>query len=85
MNLIFSLMGVLGGLAIFFLGYINVHYHCPWYGNILGVIAAVLIIFTVGWYGSSMVEGESRAANMGLLVFGLPALLLIGLTWLCFP
>ncbi len=42
MNLIFSLMGVLGGLAIFFLGYINVHYHCPWYGNILGVIAAVL-------------------------------------------
>ena len=84
MNFVFFFMGVLGGLAIFLLGYINVHYRCPWYGNILGVVAAVLTIFTVGWYGSSMVEGESHAANMGLLLFGLPALLLIGLTWLCF-
>ena len=82
MHLVFFLMGVVSGLAIFFLGYMNVRYRCPWYATIFGVVAAVLIIFTVGWYGSSVVEGEYQAAHVGLLVFGLPALLLTGIAWL---
>jgi len=84
MNIVFFLMGLLSGVAIFLLGYINIRYRCPWYVNIFGVVAAALVIFTVGWYGSSIVEGESQAAKVGLLMFGVPGLLLIAIAWFSF-
>ena len=55
-------------------------YTMKWYSNTLAGIGIFLIIFTLLWSVSSVLEGEPQAANMGLLVFGIPSLLLFGAT-----
>ncbi len=40
---------------------------------------AFLMLFCIAWSVSSVLEGEPRAASMGMVVFGLPALILFGL------
>ncbi|RZT96700.1 hypothetical protein EV201_1343 [Ancylomarina subtilis] len=36
-----------------------------------------LLIFCIAWSCSSVLEGEPRAASMGLVVFGIPGLILL--------
>lgn len=48
----------------------------------IGIITAVLLaLFTIAWSVSSIVEGENRAAVMGLLFFGIFSLIIFRLTW----
>ncbi len=44
------------------------------------IIAAILVFFTIAWCVTSIIESENRAALMGLLFIGLPALIIFGLT-----
>lgn len=44
------------------------------------IIAAILVFFTIAWCVTSIIESENRAAIMGLLFMGLPALIIFGLT-----
>ncbi len=44
------------------------------------VITIILAYFTIAWSVSSVWEGEIQAAGMGLLVFGFPTLIILGLT-----
>lgn len=47
----------------------------------LGVIlTALLALFTVAWLLSCIIERETQAAGMGLLIFGALALIAFGLT-----
>jgi len=39
-----------------------------------------MLLFCIAWSVSSVLEGEPRAASMGMLVFGLPALMLLALS-----
>ena len=48
-----------------------------WLGIILD---AFLFFFTIAWCVTSIIEGENRAAFMGFLIIGLPALILFVLT-----
>lgn len=36
-----------------------------------------LLTFTIAWSCSSVLEGEPRAASMGLIVFGIPSIILL--------
>ena len=45
----------------------------------LAGLALFLIIFTLAWSVSSIIENEHQAANMGLLFFGLPGILCLAL------
>jgi hypothetical protein len=45
---------------------------------ILGGCGAFLLLFCIAWSASSILEGEPQAANLGLLVFGTPVLLIFG-------
>lgn len=45
----------------------------------LSAVGALLVIFTLGWSVSSVLEGEPQAAVMGLLCFGLPLMVLMGI------
>jgi cytochrome c oxidase assembly factor CtaG len=45
-----------------------------WATLILGIF---LLIFCIAWSCSSVLEGEPRAASMGLVVFGIPSILLL--------
>ena len=46
-------------------------------GLILGIL---LILFSIAWSVSSTLEGEPRAANMGIVFFGLPGIALLTVT-----
>lgn len=51
-----------------------------WYSWVLALTAGFLAVFALLWAVSSVLEGEPQAANMGLLLFGVPALVLLGIT-----
>lgn len=47
----------------------------------LGVLLTVFFtLFTVAWFLSSIIERETQAAGMGLLIFGALAFIAFGLT-----
>jgi hypothetical protein len=52
-----------------------------WYEWIIGLIGLALLLFTVQNFFGSQAELEPKAANMFLLVTGLPALILLAITW----
>ncbi len=48
-----------------------------WTGLILG---AVLILFAIAWSVGAVLEGVPRAGSMGMLLFGLPGIVLTTLS-----
>ena len=46
-----------------------------WYEWVLAILAAILALFAIQNYSTSIVELEPRAAGFLLLIFGLPALI----------
>ena len=52
-----------------------------WYEGLIGALGLVLLLFTIQNFVGSLAELESTAANMFLLVTGLPALILLAVTW----
>jgi len=52
-----------------------------WYEWLLGVIGLALLVFAVQSFYGSMVEDESQAAWMFLLIFGVPAIIVFAITW----
>ena len=44
------------------------------------IISTIFAFFTIAWSVSCIVEGESQAAGMGLLIFGGLTFIVIGLT-----
>jgi len=48
-----------------------------WFGMILGCL---LFFFSLAWCITSVVEGEHQAAIMGLVFFGVPSLIILGLS-----
>ncbi|NBJ14816.1 MAG: dehalogenase [Dehalobacter sp. 4CP] len=45
------------------------------------ILSALLALFSISWTISSLAEGETRAAGMGLAVFGGIAIILFAVTW----
>ena len=79
-EILFSSLGVICTLFVLILIYMNKKYTFQWYSWVLSIFGASLLLFTNAWSVSSILEGEIQAANMGLLVFGLPALIVFGIT-----
>ena len=52
-----------------------------WYEWLIGAIGLLLLLFTIQNYAGSLAELESTAANMFLLVSGLPAIILLAVAW----
>ncbi len=73
----FFTLGIITAIAVIAL----IYYHKQikfktgtWITLIIGII---LLLFAISWSWSSAIEGEPRSASMGLVVFGIPALILI--------
>ena len=79
-EILFYLLGVISALLIFGIVYLHRVYRFKWYATVLATLGIFMIVFTVAWWVSGIQEGEAQAGNMGLLVFGLPGLLLLGIT-----
>ena len=52
-----------------------------WYEWLIGAVGLLLLLFTVQNFFGSLAELEPTAANLFLLVTGLPALVLMAVTW----
>lgn len=78
-EILFFVLGALSVLLICGLVYLRQKYALDWKGLTLGGLGAFLIVFTVAWSVASVLEGEPQAANMGVLVFGTPVLVIFGL------
>ena len=55
-----------------------------WYEWLIGIIGFFLVLFTIQNYFGSINEAEPKAARMFLLVTGLPAVILLALSWALF-
>ena len=77
---LFFLLGVLSTLLVFGLAHFHKRYIFSWYATLIAAFASFLIVFTIAWWVSGIQEGEVQSGNVGLLVFGVPALLLFGIT-----
>jgi len=76
-EVLFFMLGILSTIGTFSVVYYykKIHFSIPVLLTIcLGVF---LLVFSVAWSVSSMLEGEPRAASMGMVVFGIPSLILI--------
>ena len=79
-EILFFCLGVVSILLVYALIRLQRRYTFTWYSWVLSILGAFLLVFTIGWVASSTLEGEPQAASMGLLVFGLPFLIIFGIT-----
>jgi len=78
-EVLFFSLGVITTLAIVGMIYLSKNYRLNWKMYTVSVIGIFLGIFAIAWSVSSVLEGEPRAASMGMVVFGLPSLACLGL------
>jgi len=78
-EVLFFLLGFLTCLFIFMFFRLYNKYEMNWKLWSMAGFGAFLMLFCIAWSVSSVLEGEPRAASMGMVVFGLPALILFGL------
>ncbi|ACZ62534.1 MULTISPECIES: hypothetical protein [Dehalococcoides] len=57
------------------------NFNLTWYEWVIGILGLLLLVFTLQNFMGSFEEVESKAAYMFLLVTGLPALILLALSW----
>lgn len=76
-EILFFLLGVLTTLGISTVVFYNRKFKFnigAWASIGMGLF---LFIFSIAWSISSILEGEPRASSMGMLVFGIPSIILL--------
>jgi hypothetical protein len=74
---LFFLLGFMSALIIVGMYVWNKTYKFKWNDWTLLILGFFLIVFSVAWSVSSVIEGEPRSASMGLVFFGVPGLLIL--------
>jgi vacuolar-type H+-ATPase subunit I/STV1 len=80
MDLTWFLLGFVSAGVVYFLYELSRKEQLDWIswtGLILGIFA---VLFGIAWAVGSVLEGEPRAASMGILMFGLSGIILLTLT-----
>jgi len=77
-EILFLLTGALIVAFAWVLAWLRKKYEIKWYTWVLAILGCFQVLFAFQWMVSSILEWEIQAANMGLLLFGLPGLILLG-------
>ncbi len=77
---LFFVLGVLTTTAIGGLVYLRQKYPFTWFSTATAGLGIFLGVFTIAWCVSGVLEGEPQSAGLGLLILGVPTLILSGLT-----
>ena len=77
------IIGIIVGAAVLGLVYLarSKNISITWYEWLIGGVGLALLLYAIQNLAGSLWEGESTAAWMFLLFFGLPALILMVLAW----
>lgn len=79
-EIMFYLLGIFTALGAYIMLIYSKKHILKWNSWLLGVSAIFLSLFTIAWSWSSILEKEPQAAGMGLIVFGIPSLILVFVT-----
>lgn len=80
-GLMWYLMGMLTMGAVWWYTHLSKHYQINWVTNLALVTVFGILWMCIGWSWASFAEGEAQSGAMGLVCFGLPAVILLNLTW----
>jgi len=78
-EILFFMLGVISTLIAVGLFTWNKQAGFNWKAWTVLILGSFLMVFSIAWSVSSVLEGEPRAASMGLVVFGIPGLILMAL------
>ncbi|WP_300673026.1 hypothetical protein [Desulfoluna sp.] len=84
-EILFFFLGVITTLGVLGIIYLKQKRQAGPLSLFLSASGLFLLVFALAWSMSSIIEHEHQAANMGLLFFGLPAILLLGMAWKKLP
>ncbi|MGL1862664.1 MAG: hypothetical protein OCC46_09095 [Pseudodesulfovibrio sp.] len=76
MGMTWYFIGLVLGLSLYVLFKLRIRYGLEWLPLTLCGSGIGLILFAAAWGVAAMLEGVPRAASMGLLLFGLPGIVL---------
>jgi hypothetical protein len=79
MEVLFFSVGMLAMALIWLFKTLSDRYSISWSAFSLSIVGGLGVLFTILWSVSSIVEGETQASAMGLLVIGSPSLILLAL------
>ena len=76
-------IGIIVGALLIWMGIALSQQKRPlsWYEWVIGLIGVALLLFTIQNYFGSLNELQQKAANMFLLVTGLPSIILLLVAW----
>jgi len=80
MSFTWYVLGLLSSASGIFLWRLSKRYHLNWISRGGLGLGVFLALFTIAWCTASVLEGVPRAASMGLIFFGLPAIILLTFT-----
>jgi hypothetical protein len=80
MGLTWYILGLLTTGSLIFLWKFSQHYAFKWHTWSGFVFGIVLILFSIAWGVGAVLEGVPRAGSMGILLFGLPGIILVTVT-----
>ncbi len=75
-EILFFSLGVLTTFAVILLYQLYKMYKMNWKSWTLVVLSEFLILFSIAWSFSAILEGEPRSASMGLVLFGISGLII---------
>lgn len=76
----FYLLGIFTALGAYIMLVYSKTYILRWSSWLIGVLTIILSLFTMAWSWSSILEGEPQAAGIGLIVFGIPSVIMVFIT-----
>ena len=76
-EILFFMLGVVATLSAVGLIILNKTYPLDWKSWLSLIVGIFLLVFAVAWSLSSVMEGEPRAASMGMVFFGIPGIILL--------
>lgn len=79
LEILFFILGFLTCFFMFGFLYLRKNNKLNWKVVSTTGLGALLLLFALAWSVSSVLEGEPRAASMGMVIFGIPSLLFITL------
>jgi uncharacterized membrane protein YqjE len=76
-ELLFFTLGVMS--TLFVIGIVKLYktYQLDWKSWVTLILGIFLAVFAVAWAVSSVLEGEPRAASMGVVFFGIPGIIIL--------
>ena len=80
MDLTWFLLGALSCAIVYGLYELSRKQPLNWLDWTALILGAVLILFAIAWSVGAVLEGVPRAGSMGMLLFGLPGIVIITLS-----